>query len=405
MSLCPACPLQRAFRETRRAMTGSGSGVEKNSFLEQSPSYRVFLNRVREELMTTTRKSRMTRSKPRDARISKSENKAGEPARATRVVREKAAMTAKEKPARASETRARGKAKPARAGSRPAQAKDARAKAVEDRIAGAARRGRRTGAGPLKLDATQIDAARAYQMFLPDAMALPADQVLPYRLDINVAPLNVRTGLEVLVSHDAEILRHLPRINREHLRTLAALSAAVKFAAVEAEQVPSESNKAEAIAEAWQLRGVLLSAVSALAAAGLVPRQKVDAIRRGRGPRDMAEDCVALAHLLRESGPALAGKHPVPAETIERAAAVGTRLLQELRKDGAPAEKAAMSPAVDIRNRMATLLVQRHERLQAVAFYFHGASYEEHAPPLNSRRASRRAGDKPAPQAGGDSPQ
>jgi hypothetical protein len=153
---------------------------------------------------------------------------------------------------------------------------------------------------------------------------------------------------------------------------------------------PSETEVAQKTTLGWTLRGILLSGAKGLAAAGLLAADQVDAIATGRGVRDMAEDCVDLAEVYRTNKTTIAGKHAVTAVQIEQAAVVGTFLLQRLRPKNAPTEKTPPpSPMIDSRNRLATMLVKRYERVQAVAHYFVGNAWHDKVPPLMSRTVKR----------------
>ncbi|MGK3995446.1 hypothetical protein [Sorangium sp. So ce1024] len=253
---------------------------------------------------------------------------------------------------------------------------------------------------PRKPEIADDDAAAAYEEFLSEAQAIV--DVQPYRLDPDVAMANVKTGMRVVAKHRKEIPEHLPRLDLREIESLGRLSLAVKFAAMAAERTtPSDRLVSQRLAEARQIRGTLLPVVAGLAATKLVPQSKYDDIVRGRGARDTAADCVALAQVFRDGGAALEGKHSADPEMIKKAAAVGSWLLQHVRPANARAEKAAPpTPAVEIRNRLATLLARRYSRLQSVAHYFHGDGWEAVAPPLMSRHATRA---KKEPKATGSS--
>lgn len=236
-----------------------------------------------------------------------------------------------------------------------------------------------------------IDAAAAYQDQLPNALALPTDEIVPYRLDIDLALANVATAMTYFATIESLVSLHLPKENLTALQSLPPLALAVKYAALQVEQdVPSESEVSQKTTLGWSLRAILLPVAKGLAAVGLLPAEQVAAIATGRGSRDMAEDNVQLVNLFRTNAAAIAGKHAVTDEQLEQAAVVGTFLMQHLRPKNAPPEKAALpSATVDARNRLATLLVRRYERLQAVAHYFAGADWEDHVPALMSRVVKR----------------
>jgi len=242
--------------------------------------------------------------------------------------------------------------------------------------------------------AADIDAQQAFLTYSPAAQALPAAEVYPYRLDPNLALSNVEIGMQVIADHAPEIPLHLPKENVPALLGLKDLAVAVKFAALQAQNEPSETEVAEKITEGWASRALLLDVAKGLVAVKLVPKPELDAIIEGRGSRDMAEDNVALAQLFRKHELKIAGKHALTKEQIDRAAIVGTFLLANLKVRGAPSNQTD-SKAIEIRNRLATLLVKRHERLQAVAHYFYGNAWEEKVPSLHSRSIKRHKPDEP----------
>ncbi|MFO0758596.1 MAG: hypothetical protein U0359_19035 [Byssovorax sp.] len=253
------------------------------------------------------------------------------------------------------------------------------------------------------------DAKAAFDHFLPAAQALPEDAVLPYRLDADLCLVNIGTAMKAFGAYKPMIKAHLPKISIAEVETLPALGLAHKLAAMEAERsVPSEKVVSQNLIEARRIRGVLLPIVTGLGAAGLVPQSEVDDILRGRGPRDVAEDCVALGQVFVKHHKAIKGKHAADPEMIKRAGTLGSWLLQNLRTANAPAEKAPPPPmTIEVRNRMGTLLVRRYGRLQVIAHYFEGDDHERSVPPLMSRQAARAGKDDakgegaPEPPAGG----
>ena len=240
-----------------------------------------------------------------------------------------------------------------------------------------------------------VDAAAACQEHA--AAAWQVANALPYRLVPDLVLSNIKKAESYVAARRDEIQEHFPKIPIADLDGLGRLALGLKYAAMVAEGAePSEGEVSKVIAEAWELRGKLLPAVASMAAAGLVPQATYERIARGRGVRDAAQDCVELAQVFRDGGAALDGKHPVTGEQIERAALVGSWLLKHLKVKGARPEKAAKGDDVELRNRMATLLVERYTRLQAVAHYFEGDAWAEVVPPLMTRQATRREVEEPA---------
>lgn len=239
--------------------------------------------------------------------------------------------------------------------------------------------------------AEPIDPKIAYEKHLAAAQSLTADAILPFRLDLDLALTNVTTSIKVVVAHAQDIPTHLPKIDLPALLALPELAVATKFAALRAEQEsPNESVLQAKLSTAADLRGKLLFAAKALAEQGLIPEAEVSVIAAGRGARDRAEDCIALSDLFRKHAQAIFAKHPVSVAQIDEAAEIGAFLVTHLRPANAPkGAPIPPTPAVNLRNRLATLLVKRHALLQAVAHYFHPDDWEELAPPLGSRTVKR----------------
>ena len=237
-----------------------------------------------------------------------------------------------------------------------------------------------------------VDVENYYNTHLPAAQALLAGSVLTTRVDPDLAIVNIATGMHVVTEHANDIVVHFPKVNLAALQVLPEIALAFKYASLRAEQeVPAESLMAAKLAEARDFRARLLAAAKSLAENDLIPAAEVAAIVAGRGVRDRAEDCVALSALFRNHAAAIAGKHPITTDVIDQAAAVGSWLLANLRPAHAPnAPAAGPSAAVEIRNRFATLLVHGHDKLQAIAHYFHPSDWEERVPALGSRRATRK---------------
>ncbi|HRI72312.1 MAG TPA: hypothetical protein PK156_49095 [Polyangium sp.] len=231
------------------------------------------------------------------------------------------------------------------------------------------------------------EAAEAYAKFWPLAQALDAADVLPYRLDAALALVNVRMAMPALLAKKDLLADHLPKIDAALLLALPDIALATEYAASKAEKaLPEDRLMGPKLAEGWQLRSLLLGAARMLAAAGFVKQAEVDPIAEGRGQRDMALDCLALADLFRKYEATIAGKHPVEPAQVDEAAAVGSWLVANLRTKGSVPEKAPKHPPeIDARDRIATLLVQQYHLLETVIHYFYGKNWENLIPSLQSR--------------------
>lgn len=236
-----------------------------------------------------------------------------------------------------------------------------------------------------------LDLAKAFENHIAAARALPAGEVLPFRLDVDLAVVNVKTGMHVVDAHAGDISTYLPKENLADLLSLNELAAAVKYSSLRVEQeVPVQSEMRSKQARARELRHQAMPVVKGLAANDLLPQAELDPILSGHGPFDTAEDCVSLSTLLRKHEVAIAGKHPLTTAQITEMAEVGAWLLTHLRPGNAPSPlPSTPSVMVDDRNRLATLLIRRHARLQAIAHYFHENDWQDRAPPLGSRSVKR----------------
>jgi hypothetical protein len=158
----------------------------------------------------------------------------------------------------------------------------------------------------------------AYERHVPAARALPAERVLPYRIDADLAIINVNKAVSALDLVRERMAEHLPKISVPELDALPSLALAVKAAALAAEHAIAEVKASEMIAEGWTLRSTLMPVVAGLAATGVIPREAHDSIVRGQGVRDMAEDCVTLSQVFRDYAAEVAGKHAADPAVITR---------------------------------------------------------------------------------------
>lgn len=237
----------------------------------------------------------------------------------------------------------------------------------------------------------QVEAAQAYAKFLPLAQAIGAEDIAPYRIDAALAIVNVRMAMPVLLAKKDLLADHLPKVDAALLLALPDIALATEYAALKAEHaLPADKLMGPKLAEGWQLRSLLLEAARMLASAGLVKQEEFDAIAEGKGQRDMAQDCLALADLFRKYEATIAGKHPIAVAQINEAAAVGTWLMANLRTTNAMPERTTTpSPEIDIRDRLGTLLVQQFQILEKVVHYFYGKQWDNLLPSLQSRVVKR----------------
>jgi hypothetical protein len=141
--------------------------------------------------------------------------------------------------------------------------------------------------------------------------------------------------------------------------------------------------------QARSLRRKLLKSAEACAEYGIILAGVVENIKKGKGSRDVANDCVALASLFRENKAALSGKTPVPSEDIEQSALVGSKLQGLITPTGATGSQSLSDAELelyDVRDRFWTLLLQHRDLAWRLGALVVGEQkVNELVPPLLSR--------------------
>lgn len=236
--------------------------------------------------------------------------------------------------------------------------------------------------------------AALYERYLPIGMQIPADQVQICRADPRILLVNVKRGVasECGTPEQQKLVReHLPRAPLEQIVEMPDVARALLYASWRVMPPASAKEIEKAIQEISQPREQMLTQAEILAGRGLLDRKVVAAIRAGSGKYDMAEDGVALAMVFTENAKALKGLHPFTEEEIEKLRERSEWLLENLTPAGARAEpkKRGPSPAEDAKNRLWTLIVQRHPWLLKISYYFHGDDFESFTPRLQARAAAQ----------------
>lgn len=214
----------------------------------------------------------------------------------------------------------------------------------------------------------------------------------PLRADPVLAQQNVSRGVENVMRREIEIRRALPRVDVKALRSLPDLARAVVHAAEEVARMsppPADTKAAKAelrklMMRARTLRELLLTSAESLVAAGVLGAAELAKIRSGLGPLDSARDCLALAALFRKHHGEVRGKTPVAPETIDEAERVGAELSKRLEAAKAQREPTSLDVAVATRDKLWTLLLERHDILWRVGAYVFGRDVDRMVPPLQA---------------------
>lgn len=269
---------------------------------------------------------------------------------------------------------------------------------------------KKTTAGPK--NGPQITAAVAsasYQKVQPLLPKLKPEEVTPVQHDVQKTASAVLGVLPRAREFADAIAQHLPKVpaqlfdDLEH-RAYAAWYAEMLFTAPRGEDVFKQM-----IEEASHLREALLVSAGPLVYKGLVEKEKVDAIRKGQGHLDKANDLQALGELYESIWPKIQGKTAVERPEWERALELGPQLVAAIgaRQAGGPASKGEPDLA-DTRARAFTLLQRAYEELRRALAYlrWYEDDFEEIAPALfkapstpRAKKAESKTGEPPAVEA------
>jgi hypothetical protein len=236
-----------------------------------------------------------------------------------------------------------------------------------------------------------------YEKFLPAALAIDPAAVVPMRADLQLALHNVQVGVATLAELEAQA-KKLAGTKVSELLVLPNLVLATIFADTQIDRSLPPSELKAMFRRASVLRTLLLTTASSLVAAGLLSKASVDAIKRGSGAPDLARDCVSLGALYVKNAQALRGKHPVKTAEIEEASELGTKLLKAMKSGRARRKPNGAPASADVRDRLWTLVVQRHDALWRAGAYLLGrAVVDEKIPALQASRSGRAKKGKGSP--------
>lgn len=282
--------------------------------------------------------------------------------------------------------------------------KEEKANAKKGKVAGAQ--------GPAALIAAARESAfldeapeRAFAHFRPLAEKVPADGLALFTGQALLMRANIKTALDRLEPHLPAVVDRLVAPRLAEIFELPSLAMALDFAVG---RVPVAKLSAREIdgmlAEGGPWRDLLLGylEVASHPLIGLLPAERVAAVRAGYGKLDKAQDFVALPGLFAEYGAALEGKHPFPADKLDLLATLGGALVREIRPGRAPVEVAKRTAESILRDQLAALVVERYDHLQVLATVALGKrGADELLPALRSAVASPAApASAPAEDAG-----
>lgn len=212
--------------------------------------------------------------------------------------------------------------------------------------------------------------AAAFAHFRPLAEGVEVDELPVFTGQPLLMRANIHAALAAIEPHLPAAVRALREPRLREVFELPALVMALDFASARVPVSKLSAGEIEAmLSEGAPWRALMLDflEVASHPLVGLLPRERVAAVRAGTGRLDMAQDYVALPGLFTEFGEALASKHPFPPAALERLGELGGALVQTIRPKQAGALRAARPAEAILRDRFAWLVAERYDHLGVLA--------------------------------------
>ena len=180
---------------------------------------------------------------------------------------------------------------------------------------------------------------------------------------------NIKRALDIVEPHLTTAVERLRDTPLHAIFELPALTMGLDFAAQRVPAVKLSEHEIEnMLREGAPWREVMLRylEVASHPLVGLLPAERVAAVRAGSGKLDAARDFVAIPGLFAEFAASLAGKHPFSEEKIQELGALGASLVQQMRPGRAVRVTAKRVEESVLRDRFAALVEQRYDDLQVL---------------------------------------
>jgi len=237
------------------------------------------------------------------------------------------------------------------------------------------------------------------EKFRPKALKIREEKVIPCRADVRLANANIKVGVESVFGPEGSperrarvtILKEsLPKLSTSKALDLSDLGRALMLAA--SKVAPASAGEIEAkLSVVRALREPMLKQAEILGERGLFPSELVAKIRSGTGKIDIAEDGVALYDLYTTHADKVKGQHPFTSEELQRLREAAEWLVDHLNPGGArPKATAKKSAAEDLRDRLWTMVYERHSDLRVMGYYLYRDELDRYVPKLQSRLAGAR---------------
>jgi len=216
--------------------------------------------------------------------------------------------------------------------------------------------------------------------FLAEA-TMPANELITCRANFNWVFKNVRVGVASITNPEARArIEKLPGVQYHQLTELWELAEATAHAASRLEVLGTGAEKT-ALQAGVAAKRQLLGQISSCVDFGLIPKAQLLALRCGKGSFATAKSIIEAVALLQQLWPQLGGKLLINEEYLQSALETAAFLRATASKGTAVTPQRAK--AIDDRDRLWTLLVNRHDLLRRVAMWVWGeANLDAKVPPL-----------------------
>lgn len=211
---------------------------------------------------------------------------------------------------------------------------------------------------------------KAFEHFRPLAEKVPTADLAVFTGQPLLLRANILAALAAVEPHLEAAVSALREPRLVDVFELPSLIMALEFSVGRvpvAKLSAGEIEKMLAEGAPWRELMLTFLEVAAHPLINLLPRERVAAVRAGKGKLDQAQDFVAIPGLLAEFSAALAGKHPFPPEKIDLLATLGGTLVKHVRPGNAITEVAKRSRESILRDQLAAMVVERYDQLQVLA--------------------------------------
>ncbi len=212
--------------------------------------------------------------------------------------------------------------------------------------------------------------AVAFAHFRSLAEAVPTTNISVFTGQPLLMRANIRAALQAIDPHLETAVKALRKPSLQGIFELPSLVMGLEFAAGRVPVAKLSTGEIERmLSEGAPWRELMLSylEIASHPLIGLLPRERVVAVRTGRGKLDQAQDFVALPGLFAEFAQALAGKHPFPADKLDLLSTLGGTLVQNVKPGNTPTTIAKRTMESILRDQFAYLVVERYDQLLVLA--------------------------------------